>query len=122
MQQKLRLARLHCCLGSFKAFPARIRGYNILFRVLTFAKPECDNFLQPEPRSGGGCNTLSHEGLANVNTEKNVISLLLYTFLSSTPGFNGNEAHCYHVLMGMKPAASVWSMVAACDNKAVKFR
>ena len=42
-------------------------GINILFRILTFAKPECDNVLQPEPRSGEGCNTLSHEGLANVN-------------------------------------------------------
>ena len=27
-----------------------IKGYNILFHVLTFAKPECDNVLQPEPR------------------------------------------------------------------------
>ena len=32
--------------------------------VLTFAKPECDNMLQLEPRSGKGCNTLLHEGLA----------------------------------------------------------
>ena len=43
------------------------------------AKPECDNALQPEPRSGEGCNTLSHEGLANVNIRKT----LLYTFLST---------------------------------------
>ena len=34
--------------------------------ILTFAKPECDSVLQPEPRSGVGCNTLSHSGLANV--------------------------------------------------------
>ena len=27
-----------------------LKGYNILFRVLTFAKPECDNVLQLEPR------------------------------------------------------------------------
>ena len=27
------------------------------FRVLTFAKPESDNALQPEPRSSEGCNT-----------------------------------------------------------------
>ena len=33
-----------------------------------------------------GCNTLAQLGLANVNTEKNVISFLLYTFLSSTLG------------------------------------
>ena len=24
-----------------------IRGYNILFRILTFAKPSCENVLQP---------------------------------------------------------------------------
>ena len=53
--------------------------------------------------SGFGCNTLSHLGLANVNTEKNVISSLLYTFLSSTQGLNGNEALCCSVLIGMKP-------------------
>ena len=35
-----------------------------------FAKLSCDNVLQPEPRSGEGCNTLSHEGLANVNIRK----------------------------------------------------
>ena len=41
------------------------------FSVLTFAKPECDNVLQP---SGEDCNTLSHSGLTNVNTEKKVLS------------------------------------------------
>ena len=39
------------------------------FPYITFAKPECDNVLQPEPR-------------------KNVISSLLYTFLSSTSSLN----------------------------------
>ena len=34
------------------------------FRASTFAKPECDNVLQPEPRSGEGCNTLSYSGLS----------------------------------------------------------
>ena len=61
-----------------------------------FAKPESDNVLQLELLNGECCNTLSHEGLANVYTEKNVISSLLYTFLSSTspPGLNANEALC----------------------------
>ena len=36
-------------------------------------QPECDNVLQPEPRSGEGCNTLSHEGLANVNIRKRML-------------------------------------------------
>ena len=36
---------------------------NIVFRVLTFAKPECDNVLQLELWSGEGCNTLLYEGL-----------------------------------------------------------
>ena len=48
------------------------------FCVLTFVKPDCDNVLQPEPPSGESCNTLSRSGLANVNTEKNVISLAIY--------------------------------------------
>ena len=39
------------------------------FSVLTFAKPECD-VLQPSLLRGSGCNTLSHTGLANVNTWK----------------------------------------------------
>ena len=30
---------------------------NTRYPVLTFAKPECDNVLQPEPPSGEGCNT-----------------------------------------------------------------
>ena len=46
---------------------------NILFGILTFAKPECDTVLQPEPRSGEGCNTLSHKGLANVNIRKRML-------------------------------------------------
>ena len=32
------------------------------FRVLTFAKPKCDNVLQAKPRSSEGCKTL-HESL-----------------------------------------------------------
>ena len=48
-----------------------------------FAKPECDNVLQPEPEKGEGCNTLSHEGLANMKSEKNVMSSLFYTFFSA---------------------------------------
>ena len=38
-----------------------------------FAKPECDNVLQPDPRNGEGCNTLLHEGFANVNTQKRLL-------------------------------------------------
>ena len=55
----------------------RARGSNkrikILFRILMFAKPECDNVLKPEPGSSEGCNTLSHEGLANVNIRKRML-------------------------------------------------
>ena len=38
--------------------------------VFTFAKPEFDSLLQHLPLRGSGCNTLSHLGLANVNTRK----------------------------------------------------
>ena len=41
-----------------------------LFSLLTFAKPWCDNVWQHSPLRGSGCNTLSHLGLANVNTRK----------------------------------------------------
>ena len=46
---------------------------NILFHILTFAKPECVSVLQPKPQSGSGCNTLSHKGLANVNIQKRML-------------------------------------------------
>ena len=47
-----------------------------------FAKPECDNVLQPKPPSDEGCNDM--RAWANVKTqEKNVISSLLYTFSKS---------------------------------------
>ena len=36
-----------------------MRGSNVIFSVLTFAKPECDNVLLCDQ----GCNTLLHEGL-----------------------------------------------------------
>ena len=75
------------------------------------AEPECDNLLQTEPGRVVGCNTFSHKVLANVNTEKNVLSSLLYTSLSSTPGLNGNEALCCRLLMAMRPGASDWSTI-----------
>ena len=48
------------------------------FSVLTFAKLECDNVLQPSPLHGLGCKTLSHSGLANVNTRKRMFYQLSY--------------------------------------------
>ena len=50
------------------------------FRILTFAKSSCDNVSQPEPRSGEGCYTLSHSGLANVNIRKRMFYPLIKTF------------------------------------------
>ena len=44
---------LFLCMYSYAlctCFPL-LRGYNIIFRVSTFAKPECNNALQPDPRS-----------------------------------------------------------------------
>ena len=49
------------------------------FSVLTFAKPSCDNVLQPSPLLGSGCNTLSHKGLANVNIWKRMLSRIYTT-------------------------------------------
>ena len=66
-----------------------IRGLNILFRVLTFAKPVCDNVLQSDPRSIEGCNTLIHEGFASVNTWKRLLYRHCYipSFLDSSQVF-----------------------------------
>ena len=50
--------------SQFGQLNVSMRGYSILFRVLTFVKPECDNVLQSaEPRNGEGCNILTHNGL-----------------------------------------------------------
>ena len=51
--------------------------------VLTVAKPECDNVLQPEPQSGEACNTLSHLGLANVITLKGMLYRHIYCYITS---------------------------------------
>ena len=60
----------HCLqvkMASLSAMEDITMTIYILFRVLTFAKPNCDNVLQPSPLRGSGCNTLSHSGLVNVN-------------------------------------------------------
>ena len=64
--------------------PYIIRGLNILFPILTFAKPSCDNVLQH----------IITRGLGNVNKEKNVLLSFIYTctYFSNTPGLSGNEA------------------------------
>ena len=54
-----------------------INEYNILFRVLTFAKPEYDNVLQPSLLPGSGCNTLSHLGLRLPFGLQHIITLRL---------------------------------------------
>ena len=48
-----------------------------LFRVSTFAKPSCNNVLQPSLLRGSGCNTLSHSGLTNVETRKRMFYRLI---------------------------------------------
>ena len=44
------------------------------FSPLTFVKPSRDIVLQPSPLRGSSCNTLSHKGLANVNTWKRMFN------------------------------------------------
>ena len=67
------------------------------FCVLAFAKPKCNSVLQHIITRGLG---------------KICYIVIVNTFLSSTSGLNGNEALCCHVLMGIKPAASDWSMIS----------
>ena len=51
-----------------------ITFFSVYLRV---AKPSCNNVLQPSPLPGSGCNTLSHTGLANVNTRKRMFYPLI---------------------------------------------
>ena len=72
-----------------------ISGYSekseIIKRILAFAKPGCDNVLQPVPRSGEGYNALIHKGLATrLYTEKNVKSSLLLCLR-----YNNRKMFCY---------------------------
>ena len=52
-----------------------------MYFSLTFAKPECDNVLQPSPLHVSGCNTLSYSDLANVNIRKRMFYSLSKTCL-----------------------------------------
>ena len=47
------------------------------FSVYQRAKPSSNNVLQPSPLRGSGCNTLSHSGLANVDTQKRMFYPLI---------------------------------------------
>ena len=63
--------------------------------ITFFAKPECDNVLLPEPRSGEGCNTLSHSGLAIVIIRKKCfILLLVYYFIYRMASSFENDTPC----------------------------
>ena len=59
-------------------------GDKTFFSVSTFAKPECDNVLQPSPLRGSGCNTLSHSGLANVDSQKSMFYPLIEVYTKQT--------------------------------------
>ena len=44
--------------------------------------PKDNNVLQPEPRSGEGCNALLLEGLANVNAHGKECYIIIVIYLS----------------------------------------
>ena len=50
---------------------------DIMAILHSFAKPSSNNVLQPSLIRGSGCNTLSHSGLANVDTHKIKFYLLI---------------------------------------------
>ena len=75
--------------------------------------------LQPDPRSGEGCNTLVHSGLANVNTRKRLLyrhcyihvpSLLVQVFTIQSKNdiskflAEGFKVHKYTAAGGFNPA------------------
>ena len=71
----------------FKPGVLQRKVYNIdvriFFSILTFAKPSCDNVLQPSLLCGLGYNRLSHSGLANINTWKRMFILLVKPLYNS---------------------------------------
>ena len=59
---------------------------NIILCVSTFAKPECDNVLQPDPRISEGCSTLLDEGFAKeCNSAIIIYKCLLYNLRLTFP-------------------------------------
>ena len=73
-----------CALIYIRICTLSIIGYNILFRVSTLAKPQCDKVWQRDPRTVSAEAHYCTKALQTLTTEKNVISSLLYTFLAST--------------------------------------
>ena len=53
-----------------------------------FAKPNCDNVLQPEPLSCEGFSTLSPSGLTNVNTWKGMLYRHYYIYSASMKSYH----------------------------------
>ena len=59
---------------------------NIILCVSTFAKPECDNVLQPDSRISEGCSTLLDEGFAKeFNIAITLYKCLLYNLRLTFP-------------------------------------
>ena len=69
------------------------------FSILTFAKPECDNVLQPSTLRGSGCYILSHTGLANVNKREKMFYPLSKTCVKR-PLKNAVRAATHYVMRG----------------------
>ena len=59
---------------------------NIILCISTFAKPECDNVLQPDPRTSEGCSTLLDEGFTkDCNSAIILYKCLLYNLRLTFP-------------------------------------
>ena len=61
--------------------------------------------LQPDPRSGEGCNTLLHEGFANVNTRKRLLYHHCYipSFLVQVITIQSKNSLSKFLAEGVKP-------------------
>ena len=63
--------------------------------------------LQPDPRSGEGCNTLLHEGFANVDTRKRMLYRHCCIYLPSQHMLQNSVskrlAECFMVAEGFIP-------------------
>ena len=59
--------------------------------------------LQPEPRSGEGCNTLLPEGLANVNAHGKECYIVIVIYLSYNKNYPSSSGrHIFMILVSLE--------------------
>ena len=71
--------------------------------------------LQPSPLRGSGCNTLSHSGLANVNTRKRLFYPLIVVGIIAIYVGEMNTEELRKELMNLKSQIGMHLPIISCD-------